>query len=331
MKERILNRPVSTGNYSKKVMHCSSFIICTKDRPDDLTTCVKSIIRQTILPGELVIVDSGKSVGLEKNIKELISETPIKLKYIYSQPGVNRQRNIGVKEAAGEIVFFFDDDVILEPDYHEKALEAYEEKKGDNIYGLQGTITNISPADFITRIIQRIFLLRRNIYQGKNKMLASGFHINVIKPQQIIPVEVFHGIMSFRKEVFHYFQFDEFLSARGYAMADDKDFSYRVSRKFNLFQTPYARLVHLPSKVSRPNKKEIEEQRILNNYYLFKKNMPQTLKNRLCFYWALLGLVILSFYRSINLKDLSPVWGTLRGLFKMMNYNPNNLKELTDG
>lgn len=37
----------------------SSFIICTKDRPLDLQSCVKSIAQQTILPQELIVVDAS--------------------------------------------------------------------------------------------------------------------------------------------------------------------------------------------------------------------------------------------------------------------------------
>jgi len=97
----------------------TSVIIPTYNRPDDLEKCVESIIIQTVRPDELIIVDDG---DLQKQpLQQSCEEAGIG--YIYfrkDKPGLTASRNAGIKLAGGDIVFFFDDDVVLFPDYVEQ-------------------------------------------------------------------------------------------------------------------------------------------------------------------------------------------------------------------
>lgn len=44
----------------------TSVLICTKDRREDLLSAIESIMAQSLLPNEIVIVDAGSTEGLEK-------------------------------------------------------------------------------------------------------------------------------------------------------------------------------------------------------------------------------------------------------------------------
>ena len=91
-----------------------SAIICTKDRKNDLAKLIKSLRKQTILPNELIIIDASKDKKTYELINEKCKDEKYYIKYIKSNPGLTRQRNIGVKESKCRLLLFLDDDVVLE-------------------------------------------------------------------------------------------------------------------------------------------------------------------------------------------------------------------------
>lgn len=299
----------------------SSFIICTKDRPVDLQNCIKSIANQTVLPQEIIIVDASSDGNInfenQKNCENILGNK-IKLIYIKSDPSTTRQRNMGVDNAISDIVFFVDDDVILKPDYHEKMLDVYQEKSGEGIGGVSGTVENYHPMALPSLLLRRFFMLTRHSVNEKSRFLRSGNYVYIPKPNEIIPIECIQGcVCSYYRKVFNEFRFDENLS--GYALKEDMELSYRISRKYKLYQTPYAVLYHYLSAINRSRIEELSRLRVIYSYYLFKKNIPQTIVNRLCFFWSLLGCITIDFIRLLILKDMKSVKGDLKGVREVLN------------
>lgn len=215
-----------------------SVIICTKDREKDLLECLDSLIAQTLLPEELVIVDAGAENGTKGKLEEKVKTTPIKLKYIRTQPGLTRQRNLGVKNSKGDIVFFFDDDVVLDKDYLKNVLDIYASSDGESkIGGVSGKMLNFNPPKLPIKIFRKLFFL------SPNGMFPPGFFDHSFSPGERSNVKIFSGCnMSYRREVFKDFKFDENL--KGYCFMEDVDFSFRVSQNHSLVQTSNATLVH---------------------------------------------------------------------------------------
>ena len=98
----------------------TSVVLCTRNRVDEVIRFCQSLYNQTELPDELIIVDSSDT-PLNYNEKFLgffkQRQQDIYLRFIHTEPGLTRQRNVGVRESSGDIIYFFDDDVILEPDF----------------------------------------------------------------------------------------------------------------------------------------------------------------------------------------------------------------------
>ena len=120
--------------------YTTSIVICTLNRAEALFRCIRTILAQTILPQELIIVDAGNIPSLENQIADLIHSTQIQLIYLREKPSTTRQRNIGIKTAASDILFFLDDDVLLAETYIEEILRTYASKEDDNIGGARGTL-----------------------------------------------------------------------------------------------------------------------------------------------------------------------------------------------
>ncbi len=293
----------------------SSFVICTKDRPEDLHRCLASIVGQTVLPHEVIVVDA--SAG-EQNGRpaSLVETTGIRYVHVRSEPGLPTQRNLGVAHASGDVIFFFDDDVVLDPAYHEAVLTLYQQKAAEPVGGVSGLVVNRHRHSRAAVLFRSLFLLNRGVDDGQGRMIASGNFAWLLQPHEVTRVEALTGNnMSYPRRIFEEFQFDENLD--GYAVKEDADFSYRVSRKYRLYQTPHARLAHRRSEVARGSAAAISRMRVVNSYYVFAKNIPQTWPNRLLFAWSLCGRLVYAAYLVVAERDSGYLTGTVVGIWRL--------------
>ena len=83
----------------------TSVIVPTLNRRDDLLAFTKTLIEQTVLPDEFVIVDAGNIENLDKEILNALKGSGIRLQYARSEAGTSLQRNVAMDLANGEIFF----------------------------------------------------------------------------------------------------------------------------------------------------------------------------------------------------------------------------------
>ncbi|MGE0862278.1 MAG: glycosyltransferase family 2 protein [Vicinamibacterales bacterium] len=88
----------------------TTVVVCTRDRPAQLETCLDSLAAQTHLPFEVLVVDNGAS-GVVTDICRARGVACIREPI----PGLTRARNLGARAARGEIVAYIDDDATAEP------------------------------------------------------------------------------------------------------------------------------------------------------------------------------------------------------------------------
>ncbi|MDO6678457.1 glycosyltransferase family 2 protein [Shewanella sp. 4_MG-2023] len=88
-----------------------SIVITTKDRQEFLLRCLKTILKNSILPREIIVVNDGgktpdfSSIDFKKVDFQLLSNLESK--------GANYSRNLGVLKSSADIVFLLDDDDAL--------------------------------------------------------------------------------------------------------------------------------------------------------------------------------------------------------------------------
>ncbi len=271
----------------------SSVIICTRNRKDDLIACLQSLKAQTMQPDELIIVDSSDEQVIDFNeVKNLFSNNcfpKTSLIYKHSDPGLPYQRNVGISLATQDIVYFFDDDVVLQSDYLAQMNTVFTEHP--EYGGGMGCVTNIPTQQKTTyRLFRGAFLLQQDYASGN--FTASGMPTHVYGTTKFKPVQVLGGCcMAYRKKVFKNHLFDEKLS--GYAYMEDCDFSARVSQEYQLFYNPHAKLVHNASPVARDNIIKNRAMFIKNYSYLFFKNFyPHNRLKVVLYWWSVLGLFV---------------------------------------
>lgn len=98
----------------------SFFGTCADDKKH-LFGCLKTMLNQTLLPKEIVLVDSGKN-NIEKRILKLISHTKIKLVYIFEDLPRVKALNKAIKKATGNYLIRFDTRTRFSNNYAENSL-----------------------------------------------------------------------------------------------------------------------------------------------------------------------------------------------------------------
>lgn len=244
-----------------------SAIIATKDRYEDIVNCLNSLNSQTYLPYEIVIVDSSRSEKV-KEVIDSMGNLRFKLTYIRSAAGLTLQRNVGVKLASGDLLAFFDDDIILSNDFFEQAIAVFSKDTKKRIGGIAGRITNdVMPRWSLQGIVGLFTFLS---YSSYGQVRASGFNTDYNWCTEALNVDWLPGGLTiYRRSVFNEFSFDE--NMEGYCYNEDLDFSYRVSRKYECWYIPQATVLHKKSE-SRLSPK-IARTMIVNNNYLMRKNI----------------------------------------------------------
>jgi len=90
-----------------------SVVIPTYNRKELLLSAVESVLKQTVLPDEIIIVDNGdKRCGKinSNDCKVVVIKAPV-------GAGVSQARNIGLSVSQSDYVAFLDDDDSWNPDY----------------------------------------------------------------------------------------------------------------------------------------------------------------------------------------------------------------------
>jgi len=293
--------------------HTLSIIICTKDREESLKDCLDSVFCQARQPDEIIIVDDGDLNGSE--FIELIKKHGIYCQLFKKDtPGLTRSRNLGIDRAKGDVILFLDDDVSLDPGYVEGIMKIYEADEEGRIGGVTGVIRR----DYRPGVqpLLRFFGLdsRR---QGVMLPCGIGTLVRDGSIQEPTRVEWLTGCnMSYRRRVFDGFRFDEALG--GYGWGEDRDFSFRVAQKYELWATPEAKLVHLEDPKGRLNPRRFGFVETNYLYRFFAKNIPKRLLNWLALAWAMVGIVLknvlLLLATSGRRSRIGQVRGNLEGM-----------------
>jgi len=281
-----------------------SIIIPTYNRVKDLDECLDSIIVQTTLPKEVIIVDDSDNDEIGNLIthrRNEFKEKDILLRYVRNERerSLAIARNIGVENATGDIILYLDSDVVLDKDYIKEILKVYKEKP--DTLGVQGLIQSKRDDRVIVKFadaFKKVFY----IYSKEKNRCRVSPSFGVTYPSfcdEIIECEWLSGANhSYRKQILQDFKFDEKL--KKYSYDEDTDISYRIFKKYpgSLFMTPHAKLIHKASEEGRHLRKEVIYINTVYQTYLFYKNIDQNLKNKLIFLWNRIGHLI------VNIGDL---------------------------
>ncbi len=197
-----------------------SVIVCTRDRPGPLRTCLKALSVQKAPPGEILVVDNSS----ERTAASVCLDFP-QVRYLHEpSPGLSRARNCGVAASTRPLVAFTDDDVEVHERWSGEIVRAFEESDVESVTGL------VIPAILDTEA-QRVF-----------QMDMGGFGASCLPTRfgQVFFEETRHrgtqvwnigagANMAFRRGLFERIGgFDERLGAGAAGCSEDSEIWYRI-------------------------------------------------------------------------------------------------------
>lgn len=276
--------------------HKLAIVIPTIGRYDDLRRMLESVAAQTRLPDEVVIVDQDETSQC------FIREFPqLQIRVIPLPGSASLKRNAGFRAAWPEVdlIGFFDDDIVLEPQTFEALLDFWDAAPDD----LGGTSCNWGnhPTVYARSLKNLRLASRLGLYgTAKGAVMRSGFQTTMPGLDEDTYVRWLpSGAVIYSRKVLEEFGFDEWFE--NYSYLEDLDLSYRVSKKYRLAMVAAARFYHYPSNIGRPNWYLFGKKEVLNRLYFVSKH-PELSRPLCCL--ALSIRAAMSFALGIAHRDL---------------------------
>jgi GT2 family glycosyltransferase len=294
-----------------------SVVIPTKDRSNDLADLMKTILDQTRIPFQTIIVDGSQGRSAKQvtfSFREKFESRGCELVYVSGGfDGLTAARNLGVEFCKGDAILFLDDDTLLERDV---ILDLSRFLTGNvAASGVEPSITidkillaNKLASGKVWNILAKILMLS---YSERNRCGVRRSMESVLPSSLTRPIlaQRLRGVVCYRASVFKKHTFDTNL--KRWAYGEDLDFSYRVQRSNpnSLYAIPSAKVLHRTSSESRMRSDlEIQMRTIYRFYVFFKTRSHESLCNTPAFLLAQLGHLIEAILRSAIERD---AWGLI--------------------
>ncbi|MBX7483646.1 glycosyltransferase family 2 protein [Qipengyuania qiaonensis] len=196
-----------------------SVVICTRDRPEDLSRCLAGFAAQSRAPDELVVVDNASASSAIRSIAEAHGARYLR----EDREGLDFARNTGALAATGDLILYTDDDTELHPDWIANLSAAFVEP---HVMGVTGLVL---PARLDTEA-QLLFEQAWGFGRGFDRVDFGPAFWERTRRRGCPAWEIGAGAsMGFRREVFEIVgYFDERLGAGQSGCSDDSEFWYRI-------------------------------------------------------------------------------------------------------
>lgn len=272
-----------------------SVVIPSYGRPKVLEDTVRSVLKQTVLPAEIIL-----SVVSSTDVTSF-TERARSVRVVYGPRGISAQRNTAVRalDPRTAFVLFLDDDVELVAQYVETCLSVMNEWQEVAI------VTGDYLAEHLTR----------EQAQTMVSEFVAGDPRDIAEANSACGSNMFARAWVARKVLF-----DEALPLYGWL--EDFDWSVRAAKHGRIVRSRSAVLAHLSFGGARISPRQLGYSQIVNPYYLWKKHSIDCLWQVIGRHWSrpvarnLAGCVIGSDRRErigrLNGNAIA-FWGILRG------------------
>lgn len=197
-----------------------SVVICTRDRPDYVQECLRSLESLSEPPDEIVVVDNAPSSDDTKKIVAQIRG----VKYVLEpRPGLSFARNAGIHHSSSELIAYTDDDVKVHPDWLLHLRRSFQDANVMVVTGL------VVAAELKTQS-QYMFEKYWSFNRGYKPLLYDQAYFQKYRLVGVPAWRAGAGAnMAFRRSIFNIIgEFDERLGAGASGCSEDSEMWYRV-------------------------------------------------------------------------------------------------------
>lgn len=223
-------------------------VIVTQNRCSDLDECLQSVLNQTLKADEILVVDNASTDGTVEMVRDKYP-----LVNLISMPintGCPGGRNIGILNTSEEIIFFLDDDCIIDCDAIEKVVQRFNQEPELGVISM--AVVNYDADNKLQPVFSPDNLGTEERYFYNFSGGASAIKRKVFNAAGLFPQEYMYG-------------------------GEERDLSYRImSKGFRILYFPKVRMHHKASSSMRDKYKRFKsgvfnELTIFMKYYSFKR------------------------------------------------------------
>lgn len=214
--EHPFNQLLDSSHFSGSI----SVVICTRDRPDQLEKCLRSLKSSPHPPQEIIVVDNAPQP--DKTCQQ-VAQMP-GVKYVLEpRPGLDIARNTGIYHSTGDIIAFTDDDVEIHPNWLLGVKRAFADLHVQAMTGL------VLPVELETEA-QELFEDYWSFNRGYCRLEFDTQYFQQLKPWGVPAWCVGAGAnMAFRRSLFDQVgKFDERLDVGAAGCSGDSEMWYRI-------------------------------------------------------------------------------------------------------
>ncbi|WP_227788808.1 glycosyltransferase [Nodularia sp. LEGE 06071] len=201
-----------------------SIVVCTRNRPEELARCLRSLQNLSPPPQQIIVVDNAPN---SEATQQLVAQMP-DIQYILEpQAGLSIARNTGIRHCTGDIVAFTDDDVVVNPDWIYRLQQKFDSPEVMVVTGL------VLPAELKT---EAQLMFEKDFGGFGQGYRAKTFDTQFFEDMKSRGVPVWRigagANMAIRRQAFELVgNFDERLGAGASGCSEDSELWYRLLAK----------------------------------------------------------------------------------------------------
>ena len=107
-------------------MPSTSVLVPSLGRPSSLEECLRALGRQTVAPGEVIVVWQGDDTTTRDTAERMAGELTCPVRVVHQpEAGIVPAENRALEAASGELILLTDDDAVVPPDWVERHASYY--------------------------------------------------------------------------------------------------------------------------------------------------------------------------------------------------------------
>jgi glycosyltransferase involved in cell wall biosynthesis len=267
-----------TDSFVKDMIPVSA-VIATVERTHVLKRTLLSILAQTVKPAELIIIDASEGDHEEEIASCLAMHPAVSLIYKKAkQKGAATQRVEGITLSAHDVIWFMDDDILLEPECAARLWTALH--SSPQVGAVNAMITNqhYTKPGKVTSLMYRV-MSGKSLPSYAGKVIGPAWNLlpeDGAKFSEYAECEWLNTTCTmYRRERMPQPVFPRFFS--GYSPFEDLALSATMHKRFALLNVPSARIFHdSQSGAHKTATAVVARMALVNRYYVMNKILERT-------------------------------------------------------
>jgi glycosyltransferase involved in cell wall biosynthesis len=242
------NKNIERGNLNLPEL---SIVLPTYNRIDTLKECIHSVLNQSYQNWELIIVDDSSTTDVEEFIKQKVrNRSRIKYHRNKTRKGLPGSRNVGISISANDLIFFIEDDIILEQNALERLVKSCNMlvSSGEKVGAIAPSRPWIVSENFYPTILN--YALRRGNAKLEVPCVRSKFtgivYSNFVSEfRELQEVPDVHSCSLYPRTVLEEVEGYDEERYKGNFLYEETDLNYRIKKKgYKFYFEPKAILYH---------------------------------------------------------------------------------------